>query len=147
MKFAAFFLIFSFTTTVLSEDLYEKENSFPRMFVEFCGKPQIIGEIRIGDKYLIPAHALTVDLSGKCWLDLNCRLNEKSNHLIEVGRFKKNVRIPRVTADQRFATRIVIGYYVHISRKKLRAFRWKQLTIAENIKDKFVAVRILTVGD
>ena len=48
-----------------------------QMSADFLGEPKTIGDMRIGDKFWVPAHCLEVDSYAKCWLDPSQKLDEK----------------------------------------------------------------------
>jgi len=133
ITFAAFVINGSFAGPPLSNTAY---NALPQMSAEFLGEPNTIGQMRIGDRYWVPAHTLSVDMYAKCWLDPECKLDEKSDHLIQVNRFKETT-ITRGTTRE-----TVIGYAVSIDKKKLQGWRWK---LTEVNKDELIPVQVLSI--
>jgi hypothetical protein len=112
-------------------------NELPQMSAEFIGEPKTVGQMRIGDSFWVPAHALMVDKHAKCWLDPKCKLNEDSDHKIRVTRYKS-------TQSPRQGGKTVIGYKVSIDRKKLQGWRWKMMDVQRTN----IPVRGLTIyGD
>lgn len=133
MKLIPLVLALIFAGTPLSDADY---NNLPQMSSDLLGEPKTIGQMRIEDKYWVPAHALSVDMHAKCWLDPNCKLDEKSDHVIQVRRYKK------ITTTRYGSPKgAIIGYAVNIDKKKLQGWRWKLTTVN---KDENIPVRSLT---
>jgi hypothetical protein len=86
-----------------------------RMPDEFLGNPKFLGDMRIGDEFWVPAHALEVDIDRRCWLNPKQTLDATSLHLILVT--KKLYKLKDGKA--------IIGYHVHLSKQKLQGHRWK----------------------
>lgn len=120
--------MFAFAEVPLNDKDY---NALPQMSSEFLGEPKNIKQMRVGDGYWVPAHALSVDKHAKCWLDPECKLNEKSDHVIYVIKFKKTTE-----------HKAIIGYAVTIDKKKLQSWRWKLIKVDKN---KLIPVRALSI--
>ncbi len=131
----------------LPDDEYLK---LPAMPAAMRGEPKTIGQMRIGDVYSVPAHALIVDISAKCWLDPECKLDEKSDHMITVKRFKEVKFIGNPYLIKR-PKKTIIGYSVHISKIKLQGWRWKKTPVERgggfNGQTYHIPVLGLTIGD
>lgn len=143
MKTAVIFLLLAASAFADEQPLFESQKleykNQPQMSSDFLGEPTDIGELRIGDHFWVPAHALVVDMNGKCWLDPKCKLDEKSDHVIKVGRFKKNV-----FDDKQYLPRTVIGYSVFIDKEKLQGWRWKLSNVNILARDKLIRVKALS---
>ena len=80
---------------------------------EFMGEPATIQQMRIGDAYWVPAHALVIDKDAKCWINKNQELDDKSLDMIQVHRFY----------DKGSTDRVLYG--VRIKRTKLHGWMWR----------------------
>ncbi len=82
------------------------------MPADFLGEPKIIYDMRIGDSFWLPAHCLTVDADGKCWLDPDQKLDDKEpDHKLNVQREKVKGKVV---------------YTVYIYEDWLQGWRWKK---------------------
>ena len=82
------------------------------MSADFLGEPKVISDMRIGDSFWLPAHCLTVDADGKCWLDPDQKLDVKEpDHRLNVQRKKVEGKVV---------------YTVYIYKDWLQGWRWKK---------------------
>ena len=96
------------------------------MPTDFLGEPKIISDMRIGDSYWLPAHCLTVDADGKCWLDPYQKLDgEKLDHKLKVQRRKVEGKVV---------------FTVYIYKKWLQGWRWKK---TEKTSDQYKMENVL----
>ena len=82
---------------------------------EFLGNPKFVGDMRIGDEFWVPAHALQVDIDKRCWLNPDQTLDATSVSLILVAKKLYKLRDGKA----------IIGYHVKLSKPKLQGHRWK----------------------
>ncbi len=96
---------------------------------QFLGEPRNIGQMRIGDSYVVDAKELYVDKSAKCWLNPKAQLTPSTVHRLTVHR---DMRVSKNGATEIFY-RVTVGDNLNGWRWKLREIENQSLIPVEKL--------------